>query len=64
MSDKYILKEDFVIPAGAIFSKGPYKREYGGDNYEAAIEISPDATADFTIYLSDDNTLDLLEKCV
>jgi len=61
MEKKYILKDDFVIPAGTMFSKGPNKREYGGDNYEAIIEVSTDETADFTIYLLDPDTLMLLE---
>ena len=46
----YILKEDFVIPRGARFVKGPNKREYGGGNYETTMSISKDETADFTIY--------------
>ena len=61
MRKRYALKDEFVIPAGSVFSRGPNRREYGGDNYDATIEISPDETANFTLYLSGPDTLVLLE---
>jgi len=62
MDKRYVLKEYLVIPAGTVFSKGPQRRKYGGDNYDAIIEISPNETADFTLYLSGPDTLILLEE--
>jgi len=54
MNKEYALKNDFVVPAGTVFVKGPFKREYGGGNYEANIAISNDETATLTVYLEKD----------
>jgi len=61
MSKEYVLKNDFVIPAGTVFTKGPVERKYGGDNYDANIAISNDETATLTLYLEQD-TRALLKK--
>lgn len=53
MAKAKILKEDLVIPAGTVFVEGPFKRKYGGTNYDALIPLSDDETAEFTCYIGE-----------
>ena len=56
MSERYVLQKDIIIPKGAVFTRGPSKREYAGTNVETLVSISNDETGEFTLYIQEPAT--------
>ena len=53
MMKRYVLQKDIIIPKGAVFTRGPAKREYTGTNVETAVSLSDDETGQFTLYIQE-----------
>ena len=62
MMEKYVLQKDIVIPKGAVFTRGPSKREYAGTNVETLVSLSDDETGEFTLYIQEPAADALLEE--
>lgn len=60
MGERLVLKKDFVIPAGTIFTLGPTKTTYSGGNFVADIAISDDETMQVVVF-NDPDTLEMFD---
>lgn len=49
MSKEYVLKQDYIIPAGTKLGRAPVKTEYGTPHYEILVGFGRDECASFIL---------------